>query len=591
MGAGHDGAARSLAEQLQAAGHPAEVRDFLRSGPLRIGSALRRGYEFELKHVPSAYDATYRFWYRVPWLCPVVAWLVTVLTRRTVLRWVEESGARTVVSTYPLSTLCLGRLRQRGHLAVPVVNFITDFGVHPLWVHPGVDLNLAIHPDPAAAAEERSGRRAVACGPAVSPNFDPDRIPAKAEARAKFGLRPGQRAVLVVAGSWGVGDLRATWEAIAAEGEFYPVVVCGRDDRLRREMAALADKRGLPSLVLGWTDEMPALMAACDAMVENAGGLTSLEAMRAGLPVVSFDPIAGHGKENTAAMDQVGVARLAHTRADLRETLAAVTSPGPARADQVERARAMFHEAPARLVQDLTLTPLRPVVAGRGRLASAMRAAALVSGLGGLGWAGLTTGVAMATEAGAGVAHPAPGTATTAYVGVRVDAVQLTDSDVIAQLRRMHATAVVDEDTAAAAPGAVRSVVRDGIGVADGGMGEAAPGEDTGAPWTRARGDARAGAAISSLIGSPVRLSVPGRRLTAWDLIECRDAHMSLVVPDHILRVGSWADDQPIHVSAGSIYLVNGLRASPAQLVAFLSRLQSSLAAADLVTAPLGGLG
>ncbi|MDE3206730.1 MAG: hypothetical protein KGQ66_21185, partial [Acidobacteriota bacterium] len=76
MGAGHDGAARSLAEQLTAAGHITEIRDFLRSGPLRIGSALRRGYEFELRHVPSAYDATYRLWYRVPWLCPLVAWLV-----------------------------------------------------------------------------------------------------------------------------------------------------------------------------------------------------------------------------------------------------------------------------------------------------------------------------------------------------------------------------------------------------------------------------------------------------------------------------------------------------------------------------------
>ena len=37
---------------------------------LRIGAALRSGYEFELKHLPSAYEATYRLWYRVPWLCP-----------------------------------------------------------------------------------------------------------------------------------------------------------------------------------------------------------------------------------------------------------------------------------------------------------------------------------------------------------------------------------------------------------------------------------------------------------------------------------------------------------------------------------------
>src|SRR6202034_2622569 len=118
---------------------------FLDSGPLHIGAALRSGYEFELKHLPSAYEATYRMWYRVPWLCPVVAWLVTVLTRRRVVRWVRESGADVVVSTYPLATLCLGRLRVTRRLAIPAVNFITDFGVHPPLGPLGIDMNLAVH--------------------------------------------------------------------------------------------------------------------------------------------------------------------------------------------------------------------------------------------------------------------------------------------------------------------------------------------------------------------------------------------------------------------------------------------------------------
>ena len=587
MGAGHDGAARSLAQQLQAAGHPAEVKDFLRSGPLRIGSALRRGYEFELKHVPSAYDATYRLWYRAAWLCPLVAWFVTLLTRRRVLRWVAASGAPIVVSTYPLATLCLGRLRQKGRLAIPAVNFITDFGVHPLWVHSGIDLNLAIHPTPAATAAERTGKPAIACGPAVSRNFDPDLLPPRHEARRRFGIEPDRKAVLVVAGSWGVGDLRATWKAIASQGEFFPVVVCGRDERLRRDMVTLSEQERIPSLVIGWTDDMPALMAACDAMVENAGGLTSLEAMRVGLPVVSFDPIAGHGKENTAAMDAVGVARLAHTPSDLRDLLAAVTTPGPRRDQQIERAQDMFLTEPSVLVLRESARVVPPVPIGRVRARATVRVAALVSGLGALAWGGLTTGVAMATEAGAGVARPAADSGAVAYVAVRLNAVQLSDNALVTQLRHMDGTAVIDAQTATSAPAAVRGLVSAGVDVADGGMGEASRGEDTGAPWSRARGDARAGYQISTLIDARVTQSVPGRRLNAWDLIECRDAHMSLVVPNHILQVGTWSDEQPIKVAAGSIYLVNGLHASPAQLEAFLSRLQSSLGTAKLASAPL----
>src|ERR1700722_11073234 len=124
MGAGHDGAARELAARLRAAGHHAEVRDFLDSGPVHIGAALRSGYEFELKHLPSAYEATYRLWYRVPCLCPVMGSLVTTLTVRKVLHWVRACQANVVVSTSPLATLCLGRLRARGRLDIPAVNFI-----------------------------------------------------------------------------------------------------------------------------------------------------------------------------------------------------------------------------------------------------------------------------------------------------------------------------------------------------------------------------------------------------------------------------------------------------------------------------------
>ena len=298
MGAGHDGAARALAGRLKGKGHGCRVIDFLEAGPLGIGRALRRGYEVELKYAPAAYDATYRLWYRMPWLCPAVAGLVHSLTRRRVLTWIAQTDPDVVVSTYPLSTLCIGRMRARGELRVPAVNFITDFGVHPLWVHKGVDLNLAIHESPARRAAESTGRPSLACGPAVSPRFDPAGLPERETSRGELGLAPGQAAVLVVAGSWGIGDLSTTWEALTATGRFTPVVVCGRDEKLLSRVSEMAAGWAGRSIVLGWTDRMPALMAACDALVENAGGLTSLEAMRAGLPVVSFDPIAGHGRDN-----------------------------------------------------------------------------------------------------------------------------------------------------------------------------------------------------------------------------------------------------------------------------------------------------
>jgi UDP-N-acetylglucosamine:LPS N-acetylglucosamine transferase len=594
MGAGHDGAARELAARVRAAGHHAEVRDFLDSGPLSLGRALRRGYEFELKHLPSAYETTYRLWYRMPWLCPLVAWLITGLTRRRVLRWIRDARASVVVSTYPLATLCLGRLRATRRLTIPTINFITDFGVHPLWVHRGVDLNLAIHDGPAQMAARRTGKAAVACGPVVSNAFDSTMLPNRQEARAALGLSPWDRAVLIVAGSWGVGGVESAWQAITQDGRFTPVVVCGRDERLRRVVTALAEAAPSNSVVLGWTDDMPALMSGCDALVENAGGLTSLEAMRAGLPVVSFRPIAGHGRENTARMDEAGVSRLAATPNDLVGALEALTTRGAARSAQVAAGRAMFRSGAESLTLEAAAT-LVPVRVRRRPAVYVGRAAAALIALAALGWTGLTTGVDVAAAAvGAGVAHPPHGASAVAYVGVRLNAQELASNSVRSDLEAMRLSAVVDRTTALTEPSAVRALATLGVNVVSGGRGDRVTGQrhdNDPTPWTRARSDARAGRELEQLTGVRVTVVVPGRRVNAWDLIECSDAHTSLVVPNDTVDARRAAlDVYPLHLTARHIYLINGLDATPAQLGAVLGRLDAGLARAQLTAAPLAGL-
>ncbi len=138
------------------------MRDFLDTAPLHIGVLLKSSYEFQMRYVAWTYDLTYRLLYRVPVLCPPIGRLMTRLTGPHLLRWADDYRADVIVSTYPLTSVVLGELRQHGRLDVPSLNFITDFGVHPFWTHPGIDLNLAVHSRPAQVAEARSGRPAVA---------------------------------------------------------------------------------------------------------------------------------------------------------------------------------------------------------------------------------------------------------------------------------------------------------------------------------------------------------------------------------------------------------------------------------------------
>src|SRR5437588_4157171 len=167
-----------------------------------------------------------------------------------------------------MASLGLGAARQKGRLRIPVATFITDFAVHPLWTHPGVDLHMCVHPQSAEAAATRSGRAATAPGPMVPERFQAD-LPDRTSARHSLGFDEEERLVLVVAGAWGIGDVAKTFDTLLASGRYTPVAVCGNNEVLRRKLAA----RGRGH-VLGWTDDMPLLMAAADALVQNAGGLT-----------------------------------------------------------------------------------------------------------------------------------------------------------------------------------------------------------------------------------------------------------------------------------------------------------------------------
>ncbi|HYA44638.1 MAG TPA: hypothetical protein VED59_03465, partial [Acidimicrobiales bacterium] len=181
VGAGDAGNARELARRLHDAGDQAVIKDFLDAAPFGLGKALSKGYEAELRHAPWAYELAFGLWYWAPFLLGPLSRLLSLFTRRALLRWVRQYRADVVVSTYPVATQVLGDLRRRAHkrwrlgrraaLQVPVVNFITDFGYHPFWAHRAIDLNLAVHPSTVAAVATRTGRPSIACAPLVGPQF------------------------------------------------------------------------------------------------------------------------------------------------------------------------------------------------------------------------------------------------------------------------------------------------------------------------------------------------------------------------------------------------------------------------------------
>ncbi|MGH9102874.1 MAG: glycosyltransferase, partial [Acidimicrobiales bacterium] len=207
-------------------------------------------------------------------------------------------------------------------------------------------------PGMAEWVESRSEGPAWATGPVVDRRFGRVDPSVRRRVRRRLGLGSRDVAVLVVAGAWGVGHVEATAGILAASGRFVPVAVCGRDDALRRRLETSGT-----GIALGWVDDMAELMAASDALVENAGGLTAMEAFAAGLPVVTFRPIPGHGRENARRMAASGLSLLAADGDGLMSALDSVVGGGPLRGRMVEAGRELFSADPAQVVGALARLP------------------------------------------------------------------------------------------------------------------------------------------------------------------------------------------------------------------------------------------
>ncbi|SOD84622.1 UDP-N-acetylglucosamine--N-acetylglucosamine transferase [Streptomyces sp. Ag109_G2-15] len=402
IGAGHDGAAAELARRLTADGLTVDRFDLLDLVPARIGRLIREGYHRMLLQAPWAYQRIYRSTERAGGGGPLARALLRSAEDR-MLRTLPP-GTKAIVSTYPGASRVLGALRLSGRLSVPVLTYLTDFSVHPLWVADGVDVHLAAHAVPAAQARDAGARDVRVSGPVTDPRFRPAGMPERAAARARFGLPADAPLALLVAGSWGVGPVRQVALELRDCGATVPVVACGRNEALAGRLRA----DGIAH-AFGWVDDMPGLMHAADVLVQNAGGLTSLEAFAAGLPVASYRCIPGHGLTNAGALEEAGVAAWIRDPAQLRPVLEELID-GTRGLLQREAGLALFADAehgPAAEITRVCRAGVRPaaVPAIRRRPHQVLRRLATTAAVACTVWAG-AVGTAVATTADApGLMH------------------------------------------------------------------------------------------------------------------------------------------------------------------------------------------
>jgi len=238
----------------------------------------------------------------------LIKWGWARLARRLEAR-LQAFGPDVVIATQMGPAALLSFVKKRRKLNAPLIGVLTDFGVHDLWIQPGIDCYCVAHDsiaDLPGVAIERS--RMSVTGIPLMPGFR--NPPSVQQARLQLGLSPNAPVVLVPGGGLGLGVDTVAARLLACVPRVQVLALAGRNASARRSLAPLVTRYPGRLSVWDWTEQTEIFIRAADVVVGKPGGLAVAEALACGRPLLATRSLRGQEGFNVRFLEQHGVGRL-----------------------------------------------------------------------------------------------------------------------------------------------------------------------------------------------------------------------------------------------------------------------------------------
>jgi len=345
-GGGHRAAARALTDALKLLDPTCIVTvadPLIGQGPA-IVRRLASLYSPVIRRSRAAWGAVYHSSNTQPTFAAIRA-VFGPGVRKAVQRLLTQHDPDVVLSVHPLlNHIAHQAIRKSGRprALMTVITDLVDF--HRGWTFSQADLVVA----PTEGARKVALRRRVPAdrvkllGLPVDLRFRPPAPGEKQALRRRFGLDEHRFTVLVMGGAAGVGPLAAQVRSLVLDAHPWQlVVVCGRNEKLRRRLAD--QEAATPMLVLGFVDYMPELMRACDLVVTKAGPGAIAEALATGLPLVITGFLPGQESPNVDFVVESRIGAFAPKESDLLDEVRVMAEGGPTWREMSAKAEDMAH--------------------------------------------------------------------------------------------------------------------------------------------------------------------------------------------------------------------------------------------------------
>ncbi len=307
FGEGHHSAARAVVAALGRQPQPELRVEFLdlsaRVQPRR-DALMRWLYLTMLSRAPKVWARIYDLVDSTRWL--ELAPIFRARLRRALLEAFRAQPPAAVVLTFPFYGCLLDEMEQRGFRRdFPRIVVVTDsISINSIWFRYANDCYLVPNEETAEAMRARGvpPEKLHVTGFPVHPCFADGFPPRPAVTDPTEGRR-----VLFIVNSRR-REAPETVRRILAVPGVRLTVTAGRDESLREQIEAVGrlPRSGGGTLVrvLGWTKEIPNLLAAHHVVVTKAGGATTQEAIAAACPLIMSQVAPGQEEGNAIVVLQ-----------------------------------------------------------------------------------------------------------------------------------------------------------------------------------------------------------------------------------------------------------------------------------------------
>ncbi len=309
-GAGHIKAAAALEKTFLA---DPRVSQVIHQDALVYTNKLFR--DFYSKFYRSLVESAPNFlgwWYKSsdePWRTDTMRHMIDRLNTRPLVRFIREFDPHITVCTHFMPAGIISHLIATGRLDARLSIVVTDFDFHAMWLSRAFQRYFVALDETKASltALGLPADRVTVSGIPIDPAFA---IPIDRQAQCRrLALNPARPIVLLSAGAAGSGSAELMVERLLTlDAGVQIVVVCGHNTDLKQRIEKMVSEHAGRFRVLGYTDTMPTLMQLADVLISKPGGMTSAEALAAGLPMCIVNPIPGQEERNSDHLLEEGIA-------------------------------------------------------------------------------------------------------------------------------------------------------------------------------------------------------------------------------------------------------------------------------------------